>query len=397
MDSGMRRATLRRLLDAALAAVEPERLTAEALSEIEHGPAAIIAIGKAAAAMSRGAAKALGQVEGICVAQEPGEVPDGVELLLGDHPIPLERSFEAGRRVLETATKASHRIVALISGGGSALCEVPIEGVSPEFVSEVNQALLAHGAPIGEANLIRVHLSRLKGGGLARAAATPPITYALSDVCGADPRVIASGPTVHVPRDPDRALSAMHTLGIEVSPEVETAIRAARDHPYETVPIRIIGDGHTAATGLVMAAAEIGLDARALDTWVQGDAEEAVGRLLKDEGPGLTVAAGEPVVEVRGDGRGGRATHAALIAAIRLAESDDLFAALATDGKDGNTSAAGAIVDGSTVARAGDDPVEALRRCDAATFLERSGDLIVTGPTGTNVSDLWVLWRGAAR
>jgi hydroxypyruvate reductase len=269
--------------------------------------------------------------------------------------------------------------------------------VTPEFLVDVNRALLARGAPIGEANLIRGHLSAVKGGGLARAAASQPATYALSDVCGADPAVIASGPTAYLAPDPERALGAMRRHGIEVPAVVEEAIRARPDTAFETSPIRVIGDGRTAAIGLAKAASSTGLETVVSDTWLEGDVSDVLDRFLRDAGPGITVASGEPVVVVNGDGRGGRATHSALLAATRLSGSDDLFAALATDGRDGNSSAAGAIVDGTTVTRAGDDPFDALRRSDAATFLERSDDLVLTGPTGTNVSDLWVLWRGGPR
>lgn len=342
--------------------------------------------------MCRGAAQALHDVDGICVSDADDDVPPRVHLVIGDHLLPGQRSLAAGRMVIEVARQAGGRLIALISGGGSALCEQAIEGVGDDFITYVSRALLARGAPISHINLVRRHLSSLKGGGLARAANVPIETYAISDVCGSDPSLIASGPTISSHRDPDLAITMMETYGIEVPGSVAAALREVPDEPVASSPIEVLADGRTAAEGLATRAKERDVPARVLDWWVDGPVAEALDRFFAESGPGISIAAGEPVVAVDGDGTGGRNTHTALMAAARLRGEDAIFAALATDGSDGNSESAGAIVDGSTISRGG-DPSDHLTRSDSAAYLGTTNDLIVTGRTGTNVSDLWVLWR----
>lgn len=385
------RSTLAELFGAALAAVDPEPLTREALETAEGGPVVIVALGKAAAAMCRGAAQALGSVQGICVTNTGTPVPDGIELMIGDHPVPGERSFAAGRRALEVVASAPGRVIGLISGGGSSLCEHPIPGVTPEFIRLAIERLLTAGVSIDELNLVRRHLSAVKNGGLASRAKSPVETVLISDVCGADVAMVASGPTIYRPPDPGAAIDTMTRHGIAVPDEVTAAIERDSSPPSDG-PVTVVGDGHTATRGLVRDAVARGVEADEADGWINGDVDVALTRFLASAGPGLTVATGEPDVVVTGDGKGGRNTHAALLAARRLAGTEALFAAFATDGVDGNTECAGAIVDGDTIARGG-DPVAYLRRSDSASYLEATGDLISTGPTGTNVSDLWVVWK----
>jgi glycerate 2-kinase len=391
MSSSPRRETLEEMLRAALVAVDPEPLTREALAG-HRGPVTLIGIGKGAAAMCRGAASAIGEVRGICVTDHPGDMPDGVELLLGDHPIPGDRSFYAGRRVLETASRSPHPVLALITGGGSALCEQPTEGLSPHRLAEVARTLLDAGASIEDLNLVRRHLSAIKGGGLARAATAPLETYAISDVCGSDPAVIASGPTVATPRDPEAAMAVMAEHGIRLSDDERAVIRGLPDQPEVESSIVVLADGRTAAEAAAHPARAAGVEAEVMPGWLRGDVSSELDRFLSSARPGMvSIAAGEPDVAVTGDGIGGRNTHAALMAAKRISGLDSMFAAFATDGVDGRSTAAGAIVDGDTIARGG-DPDSSLTASDSATYLETSGDLIVTGPTGTNVSDLWIFW-----
>jgi glycerate 2-kinase len=391
VDITKRRETLRALLDFAIEAVDPERLTSENLPDWEGGTVTVIAIGKAGPAMCRGASRRLGSVRGICVSNTPEEVPDGIELVIGDHPVPGPASFAAGAKVLECAAGAEGDLVALISGGGSALCEHPIEGVDPEFVSSVNRRLLEQGASIADTNLVRRHLSAVKNGGVTRAANRPVVTYAISDVCGGDPTLIASGPTVAVPPEPDAAIEIMARHAIDVPKDVREAMHAPLP-AVDDSPITVIADGHTAAEGVARAATAQGLAVTVTDGWLQGSVSAALKSLFDTAGPEITVAAGESEVRVTGDGAGGRNTHAALLTAQAIAGTDAVFAAFATDGVDGNSSSAGAIVDGTTVERGG-DPEPALEASDSATYLMATGDLLQTGPTGTNVSDLWVLWR----
>ena len=390
MSTKNRRELLRDLFEVAIAAVDPESLVSGSMADQMGVPVTLIAIGKASAAMCRGAARRIEQPNGVCVTIAADEVPEGIDLILGDHPIPGDRSFRAGRRVLETAQQAPGEIIALISGGGSALCESPIAGVTPTFITETSKVLVSSGASIAETNLVRRHLSAIKGGGLVQAAGRPIDTYLISDVCGGDPSVIASGPTIPGAPAPDLAISTMRDLGIDVPHSVEKAMRRVGDPVPEVGAMRVLADGHTAAAAMAATARASGHPVSVLDGWLSGPITTALDEFLTRAGPGITIASGEPEVAVRGDGLGGRNTHAALLAAQHLAGTDRVFAAFATDGVDGNSSSAGAIVDGTTVSKGG-DPRSALQRYDSATYLRATGDLVDTGPTGTNVSDLWLL------
>ena len=390
MSTRIRRDFLRDLFEVAIAAVDPESLVSGSLADQTGVPVTLIAIGKASAAMCRGAARRIELPNGVCVTIAADEVPEGIDLILGDHPIPGDRSFRAGRRVLETVQLAPGKIIALISGGGSALCESPIPGLSPEFITETSKVLVSSGASIAETNMVRRHLSAIKGGGLIKAAGRPIDTYLISDVCGGDPSVIASGPTIPGVAAPDVAISIMRDLGIEIPLSVEKAMRSVGDPVREVGAIRVLADGHTAAAAAAAAARATGRPVSVLDGWLGGPLTTALDEFLTRAGPGITIASGEPEVAVSGDGLGGRNTHAALLAAQHLAGTDRVFAAFATDGVDGNSSSAGAIVDGTTVSKGG-DPHTALQGYDSATYLRATGDLVDTGPTGTNVSDLWLL------
>jgi hydroxypyruvate reductase len=383
--------TMRSWLNIAVAAVGPEKLTSDALADRGDGPTVLIAIGKAATAMCLGAARALGEVSGICVTNTPGTVPDGVELLIGDHPIPGDASFEAGRRVLEVARSASGRCVALISGGGSALCEQPLPGVDRSYLQEVNRMLLDGGASIEETNLVRQHLSAIKCGGVARALPGHLETYLISDVGGAEPGLVASGPTIPTTRNPTHATVVMKRFGIPIPASVRSAINMPIPEPL-SASVEVLADGRTAAKAVTDAAREKGLESRISEKWIEGPVDTALSEFFAGSGTGVTVAAGEATVNVAGEGVGGRNSHAALLAATRLRGQEGLFASLATDGVDGRSDSAGAIVDGSTIERGGDSE-RSLANFDSASYLDRTGDLIRMGPTGTNVADLWVLWR----
>lgn len=382
---------LRRWLDSALAAVDPELLVYERLQSSPLQPQYIVAIGKAAAAMCRGARAALGELPGICVANTPAPVPPAIDLLIGEHPVPGDGSFAAGHRLLEYVETESGPGLALISGGGSALCEWPREGVDRCYIEEVDRRLLTSGEPIERANLARGHLSALKSGGLARAAAGAIDTLVLSDVSGCGPGVVASGPTIPGSADPETAREILLDLGMEVPPAVWEAM-SGPEREAQPGQIQVIGDGMTAARVVVAEAEASGHEARVRTDWLSGDVTAAVEGILTSAGSGVTVAAGETSIIVSEQGRGGRNTHAALLAAEQLDGSEGVFAAFATDGVDGSSDAAGAIVDGRTIDRGG-DPSSSLQHFDSATYLERTGSLIHTGPTGTNVADIWVVWH----
>lgn len=376
-------------LAAALEAVDPERLTGEALRDRGHSPTAVVAIGKASPAMARGAMAALDVVSGICVTDHTEAVPEIMTLLVGDHPVPGDASFAAGAAVVEAVAGAEPAVdlVALISGGGSALCEAPLDGVPPDFLSEVNARLVSSGIDIEKVNLVRSHLSAIKGGGVSRAAGRPIDTFIISDVGGAGPEVVASGPTIPGPHDPDAALALIEDLSLDVPERVAAAIR--RRLPGVATPrVEVLADGRDAARAVIETASG---PTRLAPGWIEGEVSSALASFMTLAGPGVTAGAGEVTFEVAGPGSGGRCTHAALLA-VRHLGPDDLFCAFATDGVDGVSGASGAIVDGSTITRGG-DPEQALSSFDSATYLAGTADLLRCPPTGTNVSDLWILWR----
>lgn len=369
-------------LMAGLDAVEPRSLTAAALHG-ESGPITVIAIGKAAPAMCWGVYDGVGRLDGLCVTNHYADVPEGVELLLGDHPVPGEASLRAGLRALDIAPDAG---LALLSGGGSALCEAPAFGLDLDLIAEVNRRMLDAGTSIEETNLVRSHLSRIKGGGLG-----PLPTLILSDVGDAGPEVVSSGPTIGVDHDPERVLETLSRVGIAVDSHLEMIVR--RETPVDRSPqrIEVIGDGKLAARAVAEAASRE-TTATVAAEWVSGPYLSALEEMIINSPPGVTVAAGEPSVPVVRGGTGGRNTHSALAAARMIAGTEICFAALATDGDDGNSGSAGAIVSGTTIDRGGIAD-RALDTFDSASYLKRTGDLIETGPTGTNVADVWLVWK----
>lgn len=354
------------ILLAGIAAVDPARLVSEHLRPIDvgSGPILVLAVGKAAVPMTAGASAVLGdRASGIVVAPEVEPIP-GFEVLGGDHPVPGPASFVAGARLLEAASNADPdgTVLVLLSGGASALAEAAAPGVGADEIAERTAALLRSGRDITAINQERITWSALKGGGLA-AAARPArvVTLAISDVPGAAPETIGSGPT----------------MGGDV--------------------LRVIADGTTAVHGAVARAAELGF-AATIRTEPYLDpagvvAASLAGAQLTD-GTNVLIAHGEPTVAVSGPGRGGRAQHVALSAALEMAGGTRTVGAIGTDGIDGMTDNAGAVVDGTTLARGarlGWDAGAALAECDSAGYLEAVGDVIVTGRTGTNVADLYVV------
>jgi hydroxypyruvate reductase len=256
-----------------------------------------------------------------------------------------------------------------------------------EFLSHVHARLISSGADIEEINLVRSHLSALKAGGLARAAGRPIGTFIISDVGAAEPAVVASGPTIPVTHDADAALEVLERLSIDVPDPIADAMRARLPDPPSS-PITVLADGRDAARAVAAAApGPASVNAR----WLNGDLATCLAAFLAGAETGVTVAAGEVTLKVTGTGWGGRDTHAALLAAPYLGPND-LFCTFATDGVDGSSDASGAIVDGSTILRGG-DPAPALATFDSARYLAETSDLLRCPPTGTNVADLWIMWR----
>ncbi|HUP15786.1 MAG TPA: DUF4147 domain-containing protein [Acidimicrobiia bacterium] len=389
-----------------LAAVDPAAAVKTELEALGiEGPVTVIAIGKAARSMARGAIEVLeDQVAGgVVVSPDPPGRPGSSPLrcLQGGHPIPTVASLEAGRTVMAEAAGAKGTLLVLISGGASALAEVPAGGVSLTDLASTYMVLLRSGLPIEDMNTVRRHLSVLKNGGLLAATSAPTVTLLIADVVGADVTAIGSGPTLPDSSTSADALGVAARAGIlEMLPTgALEALRTSADPPTPSASHRwaIVADG----TSAVRAAADYlqmsGFNTEVDPNPLTGEAAEQGSRVALEAPPSIiTVRHGETVVAVRGDSPGGRNQHAALAAALALDGQVAVFAALASDGRDGLTEAAGAIVDGETCQRiraAGLDPEESLAGCRSHFALAASGDLVVTGPTGTNVADIWLAWR----
>ncbi len=401
----------------------------------EYRRVRVIGAGKAGAPMARAAARILGErLEGGVVVVKEGytgwtglaqeadsaaSLPAGIDLLEAGHPIPDERSLAAGRRVLEFVddSRPDDLLLCLISGGGSALLAAPAEGISLSDLQDLTATLLGCGATINEINTLRKHLDQLKGGQLARRAYPATLlTLILSDVVGDPLDVIASGLTV-----PDsstyqdaRDILDRYQIWEQVPPGITARISQgsaglspdtpkAGDPLFERVQNQVVGSNLLAAQAALEQAGREGLNALLLTTYLQGEARVA-GRMLASIArqmaatgqplrlPACVIAGGETTVTLHGDGLGGRNQELALAAVDDLTGLDGaMLVTLATDGGDGPTDAAGAVVTGRTLSRAqqaGLDPQDFLNRNDAYHFFEPLGDLLKPGPTNTNVNDL---------
>lgn len=374
----------------------------------------VIGGGKAAVPMAVSVADILGQrlAEGVVVTKY-GHTPDGLRLppsvrvIEAGHPVPDENSVRGAQAVVDLAREATDRdlVICLISGGGSALLTLPAPELTLDHVQAFTDALLRSGATIDEVNTVRKHCSQIKGGQLVGLAAPATVaTLVLSDVVGDPLDVIASGPTVPDSTSVAQALRVLDRYGVAVVEEDwlrETP--KPGDPAFERVQHIVVGSNRMAARAAVEQAQRLGFSGLLLSTYVEGEAREvakvtaALAKGVRAHGdpcppPACLVWGGETTVTVRGEGKGGRNQELALSTALALEGwSNMLVMALATDGTDGPTDAAGAIVTGETIARAreqGLDPRAALENNDSYTFFDRMGDLIRTGPTGTNVNDL---------
>jgi glycerate 2-kinase len=413
---------------AGLAAADPERavgrsLTLEGDTVVAEGTSFtaqrvfVIAAGKAAGTMAKAARKLLGErISGGLVVTKDGHEPgpENFETVFASHPEPDERSVKAARRVQELAgsLEEGDLLLALISGGASALLADPAPPIELADLKELTGDLLKSGADIGEINTVRKHVSVLKGGGLARLAhPAPTVALLLSDVVGDDPSSIASGlttPDTTTLEDTRRVLERYRifppeTIAAHLQDAEETP--ATDDPVFENVVNVICGGGRHAAEAAANKAEELGYARLLLTTTLTGDAigaanmYAAIVREVLAGGnpvspPCAIVSGGEATVTVRGDGSGGPNQEFALALAVEL-EGVEGWAAFSadTDGHDGSTEAAGGIVDGQTargIRDGGVDPGEALADNDSFPALRAGGALLVTGPTGTNVNDLRV-------
>ncbi len=420
-----RRAIVVEILTAALAAVDPEAAVSRHLTrrgttiavagtEIPAQAIAIVAFGKAAIPMAGAAATASADlpIRGLVVSPDHASTKplDGFDHHLAPHPLPDERSVTAAVAALELVADArpDELVLFLVSGGGSALLEKPANGLSLEDLRSTIAGMLRGGVPIESMNTVRTHLSAIKGGRLAAACASSHMaTLLMSDVSGRPPEVVASGPTLGDSTTYSDALGVLrrHKLVDSVPNDVIAHLEAGARGQREETPgsvgdhvMAIVADGAAAAAAAERSATARNIRASVATTSLEGEARtEAVAAVRSAPAAAMTVFAGETTVLVSGSGAGGRNQEAALAAAMEIAGSTDtVFAALGTDGVDGPTDAAGAIVDGLTVERgrqAGLTASDHLLANDSHPFLAATGDLLRTGPTGTNVGDLWLVWR----
>ena len=399
----------RRLLgavDAALEAVEPTRLVRDALSPAGSGvcvagesiPARrvmVLAFGKAAVGMIRGADQSIGPLisRGLVVTDQAGEVPGWVELIVAGHPIPDEGSVRGAHAAIAMAETVGpdDLFLVLVSGGGSALLEAPVEGLSLDDVRDLNDRLLRSGARIEVMNQVRRAVSVVKGGRLAGRCRGRLATLVVSDV-GSDPAVVASGPTVP-PGTPSPGIAGILDRYSITGPAAERARRSGTAGMVRTRsgPALILADCFTAGSAATRYLAREGLEVSLQPDPLEGPADRAAVRAVASTMEGRArVLVGETTVEVTGTGRGGRNQHAAVVAGIEIAGRRHRFLAVGTDGVDGPTDAAGGCVDGCTVSDTR-VPRRHLDNCDSYPYLDSVGGLLRTGKTGTNVADLWIV------
>lgn len=407
---------LRRLFDVAVCAVSAEVCVPRHLPSADwRGRTCIIAAGKAAAAMTAVAVRQLGdRVSGMAVTRAqhgvaPAMIPASIDVIESGHPVPDEQSQAAARRAMQLAHSlgAEDRLIALLSGGGSALMSLPVAGVSLRDKQQLTKSLLRSGAPIAEINCVRKHLSQIKGGRLAAAAAPAAVhTLIISDIPGDDASLVASGPTLP---DTSTLADARNILSRYRITAPASVIDALANPDNESPAANTSGLIH--AEAMIVARARDAFDAAAVEARRHGYAVRFLGDDLQGEAremgavhatyakqateqsrPQVILSGGETTVTVRTEGgRGGRNLEYLLSLALTLDGAARISAiACDTDGIDGSEDNAGAIITPDTLARAralGLDARDYLNRNDSYSFFAALGDLIVTGPTRTNVND----------
>jgi hydroxypyruvate reductase len=408
------RRILRSLFEAAVAAADPAVVLPAHLPEPPRGRTIVVGAGKASAAMGLTLERHWpGELSGLIVTRYGHGAPcERVEVVEAAHPVPDEAGRAAAGRILEFVSGLTEDdlVIALISGGGSALLTLPADGLTLADKQGINKALLRSGASIEEMNCVRKHLSRIKGGRLA-AAAFPARTVSLliSDVPGNDPAVIASGPTVPDPTTLADARAILTRYGIELPESVRRDLHGPAaetvnpgDPRLARAEVRLIAAPQLSLEAAAEVARAAGMTPVLLGDALEGEARE-VGKVMAGiahsvvahghpaAAPTVLLSGGETTVTVRGDGRGGRNVEFLLGLALALDGLEGAWAIAGdTDGIDGAEEVAGAIVTPDTLTRArasGYDPLATLANNDAHSLFESLGDQVITGPTLTNVND----------
>ncbi len=399
------KAFLASLYGAAVDAVSAETRLPAFLPKRPAGRLLVVGAGKGAAAMAKAVESHYdGPLQGLVVTRYGHGLPtDRIEVIEAAHPVPDIAGQRAAWRIMDAVREltVNDLLLCLISGGGSSLLALPCPDVTLDDKRAVTQELLASGASIHEINCVRKHLSAIKGGRLAAASAAPVLTLAVSDVPGDDPSVIASGPTVADPTTLAEARAVLRSYGVHPP---ERVLRALQDPANETPKpgdlehseFHIIAKPADALTAAAQAAWQAGVKPVILGDAIEGEAREvalqhaALVKRLQDR-PAVILSGGETTVTVRGDGHGGRNQEYLLALGLRLDGQAGTYAlACDTDGIDGTDEAAGALWTPDSLARArslGLDAQAMLDDNDAHGFFQKLDDLVVTGPTRTNVND----------
>ncbi|MDT3736412.1 MAG: glycerate kinase [Denitratisoma sp.] len=405
---------LKGLFEAAVAAADPAACVPRHLPPPTRGRTVVIGAGKAAAAMAHAVEQHwTGELSGLVVTRYGHAMPcRRIEVVEAAHPVPDEAGRAAAARMLAAVQglTSDDRVLVLVSGGGSALLALPHEGITLADKQAVNRALLKSGAGIGEMNCVRKHLSAIKGGRLA-AAAYPArvLTLVISDVPGDDPAVVASGPTVPDPTTCADALAVLEKYRIAVPPAVEALLRSGisetpkpDDLRFAHCETRVIATAQASLAAAAAAARAAGVEPLILGDALEGEAREvakALAGMAKScarhgapaRPPCVLLSGGETTVTVKGRGRGGRNAEFLLALALALDGAAGIHALAGdTDGIDGTEDNAGAVLTDDTLARARAAGIDAKARLadnDGYGFFAALNDLVVSGPTRTNVND----------
>ena len=408
------RALLLKMFEAAIESAQPGHCVPRHLPAPGKGRTIVIGAGKASSAMAQALENSwAGPLSGLVVTRYGYAVPcERIEIVEAAHPVPDEAGLHAARRMMDMVSglRADDTVICLISGGGSSLLPLPLDGITLEDKQAVNRALLASGATIGEMNCVRRHLSGIKGGRLA-AACHPArvVTLLISDVPGDHPRDIASGPTVGDPSTCADALAIVRRYGIDLPPAVREVLESGRgesvkpgDPRLARCETRMIATPQMALEAAAAVAREAGITPYILGNAIEGEARDVgkamagMARQVADYGqpfakPCVMLSGGETTVTVRGQGRGGRNVEFLLSLGLALEGCAGVHALAGdTDGVDGQEEIAGAVLAPDTLARAwalGIRPADSLQDNDGHGFFGALGDAVVTGPTLTNVND----------
>ncbi len=408
------KAFLTSLFDAAVSAADPAGTISRYLPKLPKGRTIVVGAGKASAQMARAFENVWdGPLEGLVVTRYGFSTPcERIEIIEAAHPVPDAAGFEASTRILETVEGLTEDdlVVALISGGGSALLPSPPNGLSLEDEFAVNRVLLASGAPISSMNTVRKHVSAIKGGRLAVAAYPAKVVSLLvSDIPGDHPQFIASGPTVADAANRQDALRIVGQYGMELPAAVMAHLNSSNADAPQPDDLKLVRAEHhiiaSAAKSLESAAdiaQKAGIEAAIISDAIEGESREAArtqAAMAKEilhrnrpfNKPVVLLSGGETTVTIKGKGKGGPNTEFLLSLAMDINGEANIHALSAdTDGIDGSEDNAGAFVDGGTIAKmreAGMDPVTFLENNDAWSAFNQIGELFVPGPTGTNVND----------